>query len=164
MKFAREKRPAVDWMFTLTLFGLFVVAALTLVVIGAQVYRSTADSMNQNYTSRTALSYVTEKVRQSDAAGAVSVGKIGEDTALILRQEIGGEAYNTYIYCHDHSLKELLARASLPVSPGDGQTIMELEAFQVEQVSGSLFRFTVTGMGQEAQQALISPRGNEAER
>ena len=57
--------------FVLALFGVFAVSALALVTIGADVYQHTVEDMGVNYESRTAVSYIMEKVRQNDTADSI---------------------------------------------------------------------------------------------
>ena len=61
----QEKHFIVDILFVLALFGVFAVSALALVTIGADVYQHTVEDMGVNYESRTAVSYILEKVRQN---------------------------------------------------------------------------------------------------
>ena len=60
----QEKHFIVDILFVLALFGVFAVSALALVTIGADVYQHTVEDMGVNYESRTAVSYIMEKVRK----------------------------------------------------------------------------------------------------
>ena len=55
----------IDTVFIVSLFVMFAITAILLILIGARQYRFTADSMNRNYEIRTASSYLTEKVHQS---------------------------------------------------------------------------------------------------
>lgn len=136
-----QKKHSTDLLFILALFCVFVASALMVVLIGANSYRSTTSHMQDAYTSRTALLYVCEKVRQNDAEGAVALGTIGDQTALTLTREYDGKNYVTYIYEYNHQLKELFVAEGLSVSPEQGQTILEVEQFEMEESEG-LYRFT----------------------
>lgn len=46
------------------------------ILLGAKVYQNTASRMESNYTVRTALAYVTEKIRHADESGAISPGEL----------------------------------------------------------------------------------------
>ena len=63
----------IDVLFTLGLLCVFAASALAVVLIGAHVYQSTAADMDANYTTRTSLSYVAEKVRQHNESGSISL-------------------------------------------------------------------------------------------
>ena len=68
MKFRGQRSShIIDLLFVLSLFCVFTVCAFLVVSIGANVYRATAENMENTYSTRTALAYVTEKLRQHDA-------------------------------------------------------------------------------------------------
>ena len=46
----------IDTVFIVSLFVLFAITAILLILIGARQYRFTADSMNRNYEIRTTSS------------------------------------------------------------------------------------------------------------
>ena len=106
----RARSSVIDVLFTLALFCVFCASALAVVLIGADVYTSTARNMDQNFSARTAVSYVAEKVRQSDAAGAVALGEIGGGQALVpvsythldvyKRQGGDNDPFRRFYHCH----------------------------------------------------------------
>lgn len=147
----QERHFVVDILFVLALFGVFAVSALVLVTIGANVYQHTVSAMNTNYDSRTAIAYITEKIRQSDCVlsdgtPAVSIGTLEQTPALILTDELDGEYYCTYLYLHDGWLRELYMRqgAYLGDNMEDaGKNILELESLSYEQAAPNLLRVTM---------------------
>lgn len=136
----------VDVLFVLALFGVFAASALMLVTIGANVYKQNVANMNRNFSSRTAYSYITEKLRQNDTSNSISVGQLQDTDALVLSQELDGEEYATYLYYYDGYLKELYIRKD-SFSGSDlldaGQDIMKLSSFSVEEVSPVLLKITL---------------------
>ncbi|MEG2916225.1 MAG: DUF4860 domain-containing protein, partial [Oscillospiraceae bacterium] len=72
----KTSHSVLDIFFTLALFCVFSATALAVVVIGADVYRKTTKSMEDNFNGLTATSYITQKLHQNDAENAVSIGKI----------------------------------------------------------------------------------------
>lgn len=147
----QERHFVVDILFVLALFGVFAVSALVLVTIGADIYQHTVNDMNTNYDSRTAIAYITEKIRQSDCVlsdgtPAVSIGTLEQTPALILTDELDGEYYCTYLYLHDGWLRELYMRqgAYLGDNMEDaGKNILELESLSYEQATPNLLRVTM---------------------
>ena len=147
----QERHFVVDILFVLALFGVFAVSALVLVTIGADIYQHTVNDMNTNYDSRTAIAYITEKIRQSDCVlsdgtPAVSIGTLEQTPALILTDELDGEYYCTYLYLHDGWLRELYMRqgAYLGDNMEDaGKNILELESLSYEQAAPNLLRVTM---------------------
>jgi hypothetical protein len=128
----------VDVVFALALFCVFTASLLTVILLGADVWRRTADGMQQNFALRTSLAYVSEKIRRSDAVGAVYLGELDGLPALILEQDVTGSVYRTYIYHHDGALREILAGPDAVVSPESGQSIAGISAFWVEQAADGL--------------------------
>ena len=106
----QEKHFIVDILFVLALFGVFAVSALALVTIGADVYQHTVEDMSVNYDSRTAVSYIMEKVRQSDTADSISLTTLEDVPALCMLSKIDEDTYCTYLYYYEGHLKELFMR------------------------------------------------------
>lgn len=157
----------VDVLFTLALFGVFAASSLTVVLIGADVYKSTVDGMDRNFGTHTSLTYVASKVRQHDTAGSVYIGQLQGLDAVVLEQNVGGETYQTWIYHYDGYLRELFAAEgaaeSLPL--GSGQAVVEIDRFQIEDAGDGLIRLTAAraqGDGDSAAQVLVGVRSAQA--
>ena len=85
-----------------------------------------------------------EKVRQHDSTSSISLGTLEDAPALELSESIGGVSYITYIYEDENALKELFVQASQPVTKSQGETILAIQNFSIEQAGENLLRFTVT--------------------
>ena len=133
----------IDLVFVLALLCVLAASALSVVLAGAGVYRRTAGEMRSNFEMRTTLRYVSEKIRQHDAKGAVTLGTLGENPALVLLQGDEGQ-YVTYLYCMDGALYELFARADVDVLPENGQRVTEVREFSVRMEGDSLLRLECT--------------------
>lgn len=120
-----------DLVFILALFGAFAVTALLVVVLGADVYQGISESMGVNDSARSCVTYISQKVRQQDAAGDVALGRVGQADALILTQHVDGQAYVTWIYPYQGGLYELTLYAQGRPTPGDGQRILSLADLQL---------------------------------
>ena len=134
----------IDTVFIVSLFVMFAITAILLILIGARQYRFTADSMNRNYEIRTASSYLTEKVHQSDTITGVSVVNFSVGSALALTDRQNDQTYITYIYYYDGALKELFVKEDAAFTPSAGQTIVQLHGFVPEVVHTGLIRITFT--------------------
>ena len=126
-----------DTVFVLLIFCLFAVCSLFLVLIGANAYRGIVGQMDANNETRASLSYVANKVHAA-GSGNTEVQTIDGRQALVIVSHYNGEEYHTYIYEYDGSLMELFTKAQNPFSPGDGDTITEISAFQMSQTGGRL--------------------------
>ena len=107
----------IDILFVIALFCIFALSAIFLISVGADIYSKTVEHMDSNFNSRTSFAYVTEKVRQADKNGAVSMGELEGHPALLLYSSQNDTAYITYLYEHDGYLKELLVREDTPLGP-----------------------------------------------
>ncbi|MCR5591036.1 MAG: DUF4860 domain-containing protein [Lachnospiraceae bacterium] len=144
MNFAKRKKSVVDFLFILALFGAFAITALFVVLFGAQIYKSTVSNMSTNYEKRTALSYVTEKMRSHDSTGGAEVVDIGGGrSALKLYQESDGKKYVTYLFVVDGYLTEFTADESYDFKFDAGTKILAVSDFSVEKESSSLYHFIV---------------------
>lgn len=144
MNLKMRNKPIVDILFLLALFSVFLISALFIVLFGAKIYRNTVSNMEANFKSRTALSYVTEKMRQFDHSGGAAVIHYGETPVLVLNERIGDNDYSTFLYEQDGYLTELTARSDYDFDLTGGTKVVPVSGFFVERVTDSLYRFTLT--------------------
>ena len=145
----------IDVLFTLGLLCVFTASALAVVLIGAHVYKSTAEDMDANYTTRTSLSYMAEKIRQHDVSGSVSMGKIEDRDALILLETIEDKEYATYIYEDEGYIKELFTQKENTPKKSQGESILEVTDFTIQETSRGFFRFTAADSKKHSLSLLI---------
>lgn len=150
----QRKHSVTDLIFTLTLFCVFALSALIVVVIGANVYKSTVSGMNENYSTRTAAAYINEKVREFDRVengfSSIELESFpGENDlpALRLSRQSEESQLLVYIYYYDGALRELATAPEYAkgISPAAGQVVAELSCAAFEQLSANLYRFTAAG-------------------
>ncbi len=140
-----NKRHVIDTIFVICLMLLFLISALTVISIGANIYKKNVATTSENYAQRVSIAYITEKVRQSDVDGNVYVQKLFDQNVLVFEQTVNGNVYNTYIYSYDGYLRELFARADLDnFYPQTGQKILKLDSFDIEKTNDNLLKATVT--------------------
>ena len=126
-----RQRHTVSGLFSLILLLLFAFSTLSLVLLGSRVYKNGVSYLNRNYTTRTAVAYVTEKIRQHDESGNISLTKLEDVPALLMQDEIDGDTLLTYIYFYDGALRELFVRESTAPSPDLGSKIVVLNDFSI---------------------------------
>lgn len=158
--FKTEKRHTIDVLFVITLFAVFAFSIILLTGEGATVYESIVDDMGVNYNSRTAFSYVINKIHQSDEDGLVTVGKYGEVDSLVISKEIDNITYCTYLYFYDNHIKEVLTRADQEFDPSYGLDIIEADGFTIEAVSDSLIKCEIVPKGSEREVLFVHTRTN----
>ncbi len=131
-----RKQHAIDIIFVLSLFCVFAVLALFVVVLGANVYKGISEDMTKNFDARTSVAYLSEKIRQNDVLGGISVRDAGGMDALVLSQNAGGEVYETWVYVQDGWLREVTVSAGTDAIQMGGERVMELADMQIEQKDG----------------------------
>ncbi len=156
MKKIRNEGHIVDFLFVLGLFFVFAFSALMLILIGSGVYKKTVDRMNENFNLRTTTAYITEKIRQGDIAGAVSVEDFDGCNALVLTQEYYGTAYSTYLYEYDGHLKELFTTKDNQLTAEAGTDILPVHSFEAKHMGGRLWKLTVEEEDGSVQEVLVS--------
>ncbi len=137
------KKYHVDIVFALALFCAFALTAIVLVIAGGTVYKNTVDSMNKNYDARTALAYITQKIRQSDEDNAFEIKTTEAGDTLVINQVVNGNVYETYIYEMDGFLCELVTKQNVEFDMTGGDKLLELSDFSIEKINDNLFKFSM---------------------
>lgn len=161
MESRTKRRHMIDFLFPVTLFFVFALSALTVILIAAGIYRSTTESSARSFSSRTSLSYISEKLHQNDCAGTVSIGSLDGCEALIIEQTHQDTIYRTYIYAYEDSLRELFSRADMDAKASDGKAILEIQAFSLEQISDQLLKFSCTDQNEQTASMIISLKSKQ---
>ncbi len=141
------KKHSAEIIFVLSLFLIYTFCALLLSVMGANVYSKNVDDSEKNYNMRTSLLYITEKVRQNESIGNISVGTALGNDALVLSRTIDETVYNTWIYFEDGNLCEVIVPSNLEIVPNMGQKIMSVSAMEFE-INDSLLSVIITDENQ----------------
>lgn len=128
----KPKNHSIDSLFAFLLLLTFTLFTLMLAGMGSAIYRNGASYLDENYTSRTAVAYVTEKVRQHDVSGSIFMTKVEETPALAFRDTIDGESYLTYVYFYDGALRELFIEEDREPSATLGNRIVTLSSLTIE--------------------------------
>lgn len=144
MRVQSEKKHTIDLLFPFALFFVLAASSLIVVLLASRIYQKNIDLSQDNYESRTALSYVCEKVRQSDERGAVSLDTFDGQDALALRQTYNGQLYYTYIYEYDGYLRELFIGDGVSANAADGRPILAVHNFKITEISKRIFEISYT--------------------
>lgn len=155
LRLDNRRSTKIDSVFVIALFTMFAVTAFLLILIGAKQYQHTADTMDANYESRTISSYLTEKIRQSDSQGMISVTELEGTPALTLYATENDVNYITYIYYYDNALREIVVNESSVFSLSSGQEIIETGDFEVVLVHDNLLKITITTTAEKTQTLFL---------
>ena len=145
---SRENQHMRDILFVLSLFCVFAVSSVVIILFGAHIYRSTVSQMDDNYTARTSIAYITEKIRQADEQNAIEIRNEGGHQILMMTTIIDGTTYATSLYEYNGWLCELFARTDIDLPLDAGQPIMEIQQLAFSQISPRLLSVSfVDGTG-----------------
>lgn len=146
METSRNNRHMVEFLFVICLFCVFAGTALVVVLFGANTYRSVAAKMDENYSIRTSLSYITEKIHQSEADenGGAVISSVGGHTALALKSKLQKVSYTTYIYESKGSICELLIRSDRKPDINEGKNIISVADFHIYKKGKNIIGLSAT--------------------
>ena len=119
-----------------------------MVLSGAHVYQDTTDGLKQNYTIRTAATYLQEKVREYSSESQVEVLSQDGQTVLALYEE-GDSGYVTYIYLYKGKLRELFTKKGRKIVWSSGQELVTVDTFSVIKQKEDLLQIRISADGQE---------------
>ena len=123
------KETKTNSLLTLLVFTLFALSLLLVLLTGAKVYRQIVRDAEDSSDMRTKTQYLSTRVHQSQQ---VTLEPFGDGQALALREEIDGECYVTYIYCHEGWLRELFCAEGANLGPEDGEKVIRAEQLEME--------------------------------
>ena len=139
----KKREHITDLMFVILLLLMFVSFGLCVVIIGARVYQTTINDIEENNSSRTAIAYIEEKIRQNNEVGKIEVTTIENYPCLAIHSSVNKEEYITYIYCYKEQLFELYTKASNKVELGMGQSLVKLKELTIEDLEDGMYRIEV---------------------
>ena len=148
----------IDMIFPIVLFFLFTISAVCVLLLATNIYRGINERSSANHTAQTAISYVTEKIRQGDEAGGITLTEIDGETVLMIPGTVGSASYCTYIYVLDGALCELYTRADLPADLAAGNTIMSVQTFLIRSEDGRIFDLVCTDTQGSTATASVTTR------
>ncbi len=143
MSIQTRSRHVIHMLFPISLLFVFAVSSFIVLMLAADLYASTTDRFLSNDESRTALSYLTEKIRQNDTGGGLGVTDLDGRQCLSLSADYNGTVYVNYIYEYDGMLKELFIKEGIDVPLKNGNDIIEISSFMVDELDENIYRFTV---------------------
>ncbi len=160
--FYQSKKHVIDVIFPLAILFTFAVSALLVLILSVHIYGDQNDKTKLNYESSTPLSYITEKVRQNDAQGNISIEELDGISCLTLHGFSSDVTYTTYLYVHDGWLKELTIRDDTKGSLDAGKNIIEAKDLQVKEFSASAashtYQITITDLTGDEETRILTER------
>jgi hypothetical protein len=145
MKNKKNSGQPVQFLFTMLLFFVLTVCSVFTISIGAKVYKNIDARMNENFTETTALSYISNKVKQADESGAISILTMENIQLLKIEQEYYDVKYDTLIYFKDGNINELFVSKDSQYTLDDGVRIMEGKGLSFSMLENNLLKVETTG-------------------
>ena len=139
-----KTKHTIDFLFPIALFFVFACASLFVLLFSANVYEKVVAKSNANFESGTSLAYVTEKIRQNDSNGNISISTFDGYEALMIKESYNDKIYTTFIYEMDGTLREIYLQDGVSASAKAGTVIMEVNDFQMKELEHGLLEFTCT--------------------
>ena len=125
----RMKKNNLGGLLALLMFTVFAISVLMILLNGANIVKKVTSRDKESFEKRTAIQYITTRIRQADQAGMISVNDAGD--MLVLAEEIDGYVYDTLVYCYDGYLREMFCERGFEQEPEFGEKILLLEDLTV---------------------------------
>lgn len=158
MRFQTRSRHVIDLIFPIALFFVFAASSLVVLILAANIYNSTTNQIQVNDQNRTSLSYITQKIRQNDVNGNLSISEVDGVDCLLLTSTFNDSDYTTYIYEYEGMVKEIFIKDGLTFSLKDGKDILQISTLTMEETTDHLFHFTSTDKNGRTDSVVLSER------
>ena len=152
------RRNRIVDIFPILLFLVFTLSALGVVTFSVQIYRSIVERAEGRFDIETASAYMSEKFRNHDDRGAISVTDFMGSDAIEIKETIKEVPYITYIYVYDGYLRELFTETSkLQDSRAeDGNEILHMQELKIDRISDRLIKLNFTDTENKSGETYLS--------
>lgn len=156
-------RGHMEIIFPVILFMVFTLCALFIILFAARTYQHIIEESDTRYNESTSMAYITRKIRSMDEGGSVTTGSFAGCDALVMKTDINGAPYVTYIYAYGGYLRELFtAEEGSSVSPESGMILFEAGSFTPSMVGESLIKLSITTLQGREYTGLVALNSKEA--
>lgn len=146
----------VDVIFVMMVVCIFAICSLFVILLGGQVYRNIQMRTEQNFETRTGISYLMNKIRSYDGKASVLMVERVSQKGLTIQS--GG--YHTYIYYSDGALREYTADAGMAFDPSLGETIATASGLEFT-MNERVLTITITEASGEKTECSLALRSAE---
>ena len=131
----KEKSSKLTDLLALTVFAVFALCVLLVLLSGAKVYRGLVARGEESFATRTAARYMTMRVRQAES---VEIASFEGCEALVIPEEVGEATYLTYVYVYDGYVRELYCAENAALLPADGEKVLPADSLHLTLEEGLL--------------------------
>ena len=139
MKKSSQSSHPVAGLFSLLLFGLFVLFLLIMLLFSARIYQQTIRRSESETDLGTVSSYIATKFRQHDSPNGIFTDTLNNLPALCFRDSLNGQDYITYLYLDNGDLRELFTADGSSAQANAGTAIAALKDFQIEKKENGFY-------------------------
>ena len=130
----------IDSIFVLLVFSIFAASVLMVLMLGAGIYQNTSTIIQDEYDSRTGLSYIWSRVRNSDSLNGITLVDFHDQLVLCLEETFNETTYQTLIYQHDGWICELFSEYAQEFDLEHGTTMIPAQELHFENLGRGLIR------------------------
>ena len=102
----KRKKHSIDVLFMFVLLAIFAILSVLIIFIGSGVYSRITGNKEINEQTRTILSYITNKVRETDGIKNVQIIEREGSQVLVLKKEYDDYSSDTWVYEYNSKLME----------------------------------------------------------
>ena len=143
-----------QFIFIMLLHLIIVILSVMIISLGKNIYDNINTDRNINYQLRVSLSYITNKIRQSDKKEAVEIKELHGVNAVVINEVYDEENYQTWIYFYDGAIYEMFTDENTVFELSDGMKVVEADFFKIEEVKDGLYKFTAESKEKSAEMYL----------
>jgi hypothetical protein len=136
-----EKQNQFPFILIMLLYLIIVILSVLIIFLGKNIYDNINEERNTNYNLRVSLSYIANKLRQSDKSGSVEIKQVNGENALVLNEEYDDEQYQTWIYFYEGGIYEMFTDSENTFDLSDGMKLVDADVFNIEKDRDDLYRF-----------------------
>ncbi len=160
MKLFSQKRHAIDFLFPVTVFFVFTISALTVILLAARIYQSTTDDFPEKLYLRYCSFLSDGKAAAERPEDGIFLDELDGTQAVVLLQETDDASYLTYLYAWDGQLRELYVKEGTTLSPSAGKSILPVKEFSVEESADQVITFHCTDTSGDTASAVYAIRSS----
>ncbi len=138
----RERRNAsAQTVCILTIFLIFSVASLLLVLSSVDAYDKVSDISTNNSQLRATLSYISNKIKVNDSNGGIRITEHDGVEVLEISEMIDGYEYMTLLYWYNGELLEQFIYSEDEFRADYGESVTRIAEFDMNIENENLLSF-----------------------
>ena len=140
-----------QFVFIMIINLIIVILSVMIISLGKNIYDNINNDRNTNYDLRVSLSYIANKIRQSDKKDAVEITELNGINSVVINEVYDEEEYRTYIYFYDGAIYEMFTDRDSAFDLSDGMKITDVDFFEINVIEDSLYKFAAISKEERAE-------------